>query len=90
MSSLKIKLTLIYYCSAVKAGKFESEIAPIEIKTRKGVKVFQHDEHARPDVTLEQLGKLPTVFKKNGTVTAGSSSVSQHGFFCLLFTYSSF
>lgn len=36
--------------------------------------MFQHDEHARPDVTLEQLGKLPTVFKKNGTVTAGSSS----------------
>jgi len=68
------QLTQQRWGEAVKAGKFESEIAPIEIKTRKGVKVFQHDEHARPDVTLEQLGKLPTVFKKNGTVTAGSSS----------------
>ena len=63
-------------CIAAKAGKFESEIAPIEIKTRKGVKVFNLDEHPRPDVTLEQLAKLPAVFKKNGTVSAGSSSVS--------------
>ena len=34
------------------------------------------DEHPRPDVTLESLGKLPTVFKKGGTVTAGNASVS--------------
>ena len=34
------------------------------------------DEHPRPDVTIEALGKLPTVFKKGGTVTAGNASVS--------------
>ena len=34
------------------------------------------DEHPRPDATMEALGKLPTVFKKGGTVTAGNASVS--------------
>lgn len=68
------QLTQQRWGEAAKAGKFESEIAPIEIKTRKGVKVFNLDEHPRPDVTLDQLAKLPAVFKKNGTVSAGSSS----------------
>ena len=34
------------------------------------------DEHPRPEVTLESLAKLPTVFKKGGTVTAANASVS--------------
>lgn len=37
------------------------------------------DEHPRPQTTLEGLKKLPTLFKKDGLVTAGSASVS---FFC--------
>ncbi|KAI0234214.1 3-ketoacyl-CoA thiolase, mitochondrial [Lamellibrachia satsuma] len=56
------------------AGIFKEEMAPITLKTRKGEKVMDTDEHPRPDVTLESLGKLPTVFKKGGTVTAGNAS----------------
>lgn len=48
----------------------------MSIKGRKGPEDFNIDEHARPDITKEQLAKLPTVFKKNGTVTAGNASVS--------------
>ena len=50
-------------------------MAPIEVKTRKGPKLVDTDEHPRPDVTMEQLAKLPAVFdKKEGVVTAASSS----------------
>jgi len=55
------------------AGIFNKELAPISIKVKgKDVEVF--DEHARPDVTMGQMAKLPTVFKKNGTVTPGNAS----------------
>ncbi|OBS57554.1 hypothetical protein A6R68_11322, partial [Neotoma lepida] len=56
------------------AGYFNEEMAPIEVKTRKGKQMMQVDEHARPQTTLEQLQKLPPVFKKDGTVTAGNAS----------------
>ena len=50
-------------------------MAPVEVKTRKGPKLVHTDEHPRPDVTMEQLAKLPAVFdKKEGVVTAASSS----------------
>jgi len=56
-------------------GFFKDEIAPVSIKhKKKGSMIFSTDEHARPNTTLESLGKLPTVFKKDGVVTAGSSS----------------
>lgn len=51
-------------------------MAPIEVKTKKGKETMQKDEHPKPQTTLEQLAKLPTVFKKDGTVTAGNASVS--------------
>ena len=50
-------------------------MVPIEVKTKKGKQMMQVDEHARPQTTLEQLNKLPPVFKKEGTVTAGNASV---------------
>ncbi|KAM4840996.1 3-ketoacyl-CoA thiolase, mitochondrial [Thomomys bottae] len=56
------------------AGYFNEEMAPIEVKTRKGKQTMQMDEHPRPQTTLEQLQKLPNVFKKEGTVTAGNAS----------------
>uniref|UniRef100_A0A8C3YMV1 Acetyl-CoA acyltransferase 2 n=1 Tax=Catagonus wagneri TaxID=51154 RepID=A0A8C3YMV1_9CETA len=56
------------------AGYFDNEMAPIEVKTNKGKQTMQVDEHARPQTTLEQLSKLPPVFKKEGTVTAGNAS----------------
>ncbi|KAF6087245.1 acetyl-CoA acyltransferase 2 [Phyllostomus discolor] len=56
------------------AGYFNNEMAPIEVKTKKGKQTVQVDEHPRPQTTLEQLAKLPPVFKKEGTVTAGNAS----------------
>ncbi|KYO28894.1 3-ketoacyl-CoA thiolase, mitochondrial [Alligator mississippiensis] len=60
--------------AAQDAGYFNAEMAPIEVKTKKGKESVAQDEHPRPQTTLEQLGKLPTVFKKDGTVTAGNAS----------------
>ena len=56
------------------AGVFAEEIVPVEVKTRKGVKVVDKDDHLRPDTTLEVLAKLPTAFSKDGFVTAGNAS----------------
>jgi acetyl-CoA acyltransferase 2 len=56
------------------AGVFAEEIVPFEVKSRKGVKVVDKDDHLRPDTTLEVLAKLPTAFSKDGFVTAGNAS----------------
>jgi acetyl-CoA acetyltransferase family protein len=56
------------------AGVFAEEIVPVEVKTRKGVKTVDRDDHLRPDTTLEVLAKLPTAFSKDGFVTAGNAS----------------
>lgn len=62
-------------CAAIEAGKFKDEITPVVIPQKKGdPKVLDKDEHPRPGTTAESLAKLPTVFKKDGTVTAGNSS----------------
>ena len=55
------------------AGYFKQEIEPMKLKTRKDEVSFEVDEHPR-ETTIEHLGKLPTVFKKDGVVTAGSAS----------------
>jgi acetyl-CoA C-acetyltransferase len=59
---------------ALEAGYFKSQIVPIELKTKKGVEQFTNDEHVRKDVKAEDMAKLKTVFKKDGTVTAGNAS----------------
>lgn len=60
---------------AITENRFEDEIIPLEIKGRKGeVKVFERDEHPRFGSTIEGVRKLPPVFYKDGTVTAGNSS----------------
>ena len=59
---------------AIDSGYFKSQIAPIELKTRKGVEPFTADEHVRKGARMEDLGKLKAVFKKDGTVTAGNAS----------------
>jgi acetyl-CoA acetyltransferase family protein len=56
------------------AGRFNDEVVPVEIKSRKGVEVFARDDHMRPDSTMEGLAKLPSAFSKNGCVTAGNAS----------------
>jgi acetyl-CoA acyltransferase len=56
-------------------GFFGPELIPVEIPQRKGKPlVVDLDEHPRPETTLEQLEKLPTPFRANGTVTAGNAS----------------
>jgi len=65
--------------AAIREGKFKNEIVPVEVKTRKGARLFDTDEHPRPDVTLEELARMPAVFKKGGTVTAGNASAINDG-----------
>jgi acetyl-CoA C-acetyltransferase len=60
--------------AAQKAGKFEDEIVPFTIKTRKGDVVVSSDEYIRPGTTIEALTKLKPAFDKEGTVTAGNAS----------------
>ncbi|MFP3444300.1 acetyl-CoA C-acyltransferase family protein [Pseudomonas sp. SIMBA_067] len=59
---------------AIAEGRFDSQIVPVELKSRKGTVQFAVDEHVRGDVTAEQLAAMKTVFKKDGTVTAGNAS----------------
>ena len=61
--------------AAQKDGRFDAEILPVE--TDAGT--FAQDEGPRPDTTLERLGKLRTVFRADGIVTAGSSSPLSDG-----------
>ena len=70
---------------AQEAGAFKDEIVPFEIKGRKGeVTVFDTDEGPRADNTVESLGKLRAVFKKDGTVTAANASSINDGASALL------
>jgi len=62
------------WAAAQQAGVFNDEIAPITLKSKKGEVQFATDEHPKPKTSIEQLAKLPTVFKKGGVVTAGSAS----------------
>jgi acetyl-CoA C-acetyltransferase len=59
---------------AIAAGRFEAEISPVTIESKKGTSTFSRDEHPFPDASLEKLAKLPAVFSKTGTVSAGNSS----------------
>ena len=60
--------------NAIAAGYFKNQIVGIEMKSRKGVTVFDTDEHVRIDAKLEDFTKLKPVFEKDGTVTAGNAS----------------
>jgi acetyl-CoA acyltransferase 2 len=62
------------WASAQERGLFKDEIEPITLTSKKGSVIFDKDEHPRPQTTLETLGKLPPVFKKDGVVTAGNAS----------------
>ena len=59
---------------AIESGKLAEEIVPVEIPQKKGAPiVIQHDEAPRKDTSLEKLAKLPPVFGKDGTITAGNA-----------------
>lgn len=66
-------------------GRLAQEIVPVEIPQRRGpAKRVEQDEHPRGDTTLEILGKLPTPFRENGSVTAGNASGVNDGACALL------
>lgn len=60
--------------AAIHAGKFKDEIVPVTIESKKGTQVFRTDEHPFLGATIEKMAKLPPVFSKTGTITAGNSS----------------
>ena len=62
------------WAAANEQGFFKAELAPVDLITKKGTTTFSIDEHPRPQTTKEGLAKLPTVFKKDGVVTAGNAS----------------
>ncbi len=58
---------------AIAQGYFDSQIAAVEVRSRKGSVMFSQDEHPRA-TTLEQLAQMKPAFKKDGSVTAGNAS----------------
>jgi acetyl-CoA C-acetyltransferase len=65
---------------AIEGGKFKEEIVPVEVPQRKkDPLIFDTDEGPRADTSVESLAKLRTVFKKDGTVTAGNASQISDG-----------
>lgn len=62
------------FAAAQAGGYFDAEICDVVIKSRKGEKIFNVDEHARPQTTLESLKKLPKVFKKDSVIHATAAS----------------
>lgn len=59
---------------AIESGRFKDEIVPVKVQEKKGERFFAEDEHPRRDTTVEALAKLPPVFSRSGTITAGNSS----------------
>jgi acetyl-CoA C-acetyltransferase len=65
--------------SAIEAGRFKSQIVPVELKSRSGSTFFTTDESPRSDATIENLARLKPAFDKAGTITAGNSSSINDG-----------
>lgn len=61
------------FSAAQAEGKFDVEIAGVELRGRKGLEIFGRDEHNRPDATVDGLAKLKPAFRKDGTITAGNA-----------------
>src|ERR1700747_3389966 len=59
---------------AIAAGRLDAEIVPVTIESKKGSVTFARDEHPFPDASMEKLTKLPPVFSKARTISAGNSS----------------
>ncbi len=73
------------WAKAQAAGIFRDEIVPVHVPQKKGdPKIFEHDEHARPDTTMEALHKLKPIVIADGTVTAGNASGVNDGACALL------
>jgi acetyl-CoA C-acetyltransferase len=59
---------------AIAEGRFKDQIVPVEIETRKGMVVFEQDEHVRGNSSAEMLAGMKPAFRKGGTVTVGNAS----------------
>ncbi len=70
--------------AAVQNGTFKDEIVAVEIKSKKGSKFYETDEHMIPDASVETMAKLPSAFKKGGVVTAANASGINDGAAALL------
>jgi len=60
--------------AAIEAGRFNDELIPVTLESKKGPQNFHRDEHPFPGTTLEKMAKLPPVFSSTGTITAANSS----------------
>ena len=60
--------------AAWQAGRFDAEVVPVPVQTRKGVTTYAADEHMRPETTLDTLARLRPHFREGGLVTAGNAS----------------
>ena len=60
--------------AAIATGRFKDELVPVTLESKKGPPIFDRDEHPFIGATLEKMAKLPPVFSKTGTITAGNSS----------------
>jgi 3-oxoadipyl-CoA thiolase len=69
---------------AQKDGVFSDELVPVPVGSGKDQRMFERDEHPRPDATIDQLAKLKPAFRDGGTVTAGTSSGINDGAAALL------
>ena len=76
--------------SAIKSGRFQNEIVPIKLQSKKGEETFAQDEHPFLGATLEKMAKLAPVFSKTGTVTAGNSSGITDGAAAMILASESF
>ena len=59
---------------AIHGGRFDAEIVPVTIESKKGNQIFARDEHPLPQASLEKMSKLKPVFDSDGTITAGNAS----------------
>jgi acetyl-CoA C-acetyltransferase len=60
--------------AASQSGRFDDEMVPVMLESKKGPQTFKRDEHPFAGASLEKLAKLAPVFSKSGTITAGNSS----------------
>jgi acetyl-CoA C-acetyltransferase len=60
--------------AAIDANRFEDELVPVTLESKKGPQTFNRDEHVFLGATMEKMAKLSPVFSKTGTITAANSS----------------
>lgn len=75
---------------AIHSGRFDAEIVPVSIESKKGTQVFARDEHPIPEVSLEKMSRLKPVFASDGTITAGNTSGITDGAAAVVLASSSF